>query len=98
MKVEVKRQIKPTGGEVELGGLELKFDPEGSTVLMDKGKVTGFGYKCMVKTLVDAITFVAKNAKSHGFSEGQIVADAMEMLEANLVDVTIGEAEEVYEP
>lgn len=100
IKIEITRNVTPmisteNGGEWAMGfhDIEMDFDDGNLIGLMNEKGLTGMGYKCLVQSLASCITHAARNASKQGFSEGEIIKDAISILESQIIDPNIKEAE-----
>lgn len=70
----------------KLKDIEIECDFEGDSMMINEKGLTGKGYECIITTLCNLISDHAKHAGRQGFSEGEILGDAIKQLKRNLSD------------
>lgn len=67
--------------------LEIDINTGDWTGFLEESGPTPIGMKLFVDLLVSAISQLAKDGAEVGFSEGEIVGDAIRKLEENLIEI-----------
>lgn len=90
LKIKITRDVERLNEEqVELHPISMTFHNSEPTASNGED-MTPFGFKMMVSTLTEAISNIAKAGATKGLSEGEIIGDAINILEQNLIDAGFG--------
>ncbi len=94
IKLIIEQRVKPildkSNGQwsLEMINFVCDFDAGGvkAPSIITKNGMSPFGYKLAITMLTDVISNYARAARENGLSEGEIIGDAIKMLEKNIIN------------